>query len=416
MKTIIKFASILATLLVLCTFSKASYARTYTFCGQWAYMYRDQGMGEDYLLHIGYGGNIAAAKTWASISNISGTIIWSGYLNSSGCSPAITVPLMPTGYKFGVTTLVSTSGGGAVRIWPNSQKQFRWFAFGIVTDMSLANRVITAYFGIDDPLASVAAMAVKMSSLDDGRFKSGLYYNVYGEEGCDKGVSACYDPSTNTTHLGTNQYGQYEANNKTIVGHELGHHVMSQLFGLPKLDYTTASTVAMCNCNQVTDPNLREHCLQSQEPITTAQTEGFAQFIATDTYNKPNEANATFLYYKELLIPNGSVLSPPVGVSAYNTPNSYRHLETYCSANAANGGVELDWLTFYWELKNMPPAPFGYGGITAVYKKACGNALCTNANELKWATTKSAVDAVYGSGSTKYKYWIDMGAKHGVDN
>ncbi len=55
-----------------------------------------------------------------------------------------------------------------------------------------------------------------------------------------------------------------------------------------------------CRCDFVTSANA-EHCLQSINTPDIAQTEGFAQYFASRTYNRDDSATCVFRYYKEFL-------------------------------------------------------------------------------------------------------------------
>jgi hypothetical protein len=74
--------------------AKPAEATTRKFCAKWGYSFEDQGLGEDYLLHskeymgVHYGEIIARRAVAVVYRN--GTNIWSGNLDSAGCTASVT--------------------------------------------------------------------------------------------------------------------------------------------------------------------------------------------------------------------------------------------------------------------------------------------------------------------------------------
>lgn len=117
------FLSISAVLLCV---SAGHAASSYKFCGRWGYTFVDQGLNEDYLVHESGQtfGVKAAAYSWGLVYR-NGTIVWSGYMDSSGCTAVL--PGTAGTYDFWVTTELRATNGGIVSITPNDTKQWRWF-------------------------------------------------------------------------------------------------------------------------------------------------------------------------------------------------------------------------------------------------------------------------------------------------
>src|SRR5690606_27122300 len=122
----------------------------------------------------------------------------------------------------------------------------------------------------------------------------------------------------------------------------------------------------------------RRHCLQSIEPTSAAQIEGYGQFFAALVWND-DSSSCKFNYYKEFLDPEKGVIPPPVSIDC-STRTACR--ETHmCGAdpNAPQPGgqmlnprkmsTELDWMNFLTELRKSDGV--GFNGIMNIYRHAC---------------------------------------------
>jgi hypothetical protein len=106
------------------------------------------------------------------------------------------------------------------------------------------------------------------------------------------------------------------------------------------------------------------------------------------------------------------ILPPPLWVSIYSSTWNWRWMDDHCATN--NGGTELDWLTFYYELNNKTANALSYADLKSVYMKACGDALCDGDN-VEWSGVLSATQTVFGGAAAKTTYLTTQMQEHGVD-
>ena len=90
--------------------------------------------------------------------------------------------------------------------------------------------------------------------------------------------------------------------------------------------------------------------------------------------NRPTDDNCTFVYYKDVLAngSNGWVTNPPpnpVNCFYDGGGNPQKWMQTYCNSvdSDTKRGVEWDWLTFHWELRNRGTNPYGASDMQAVF-------------------------------------------------
>lgn len=109
-------------------------------------------------------------------------------------------------------------------------------------------------------------------------------------------------------------------------------------------------TDVRCRCDHVHAAN-GLHCLNSIERGDDAYTEGFAQFMAAKTFNRRDDADCSFTYYKEYMEADFSVRIPPLAIDCAAPVRWRNH---YCPINSAGTtpqdwadfGTERDWLGF----------------------------------------------------------------------
>lgn len=211
---------------------------------------------------------------------------------------------------------------------------------------------------------------------------------------------------------------------RSVIGHEMGHHVHAleagQTAGVsytfecdtqqPCVDPATGvatellfdppSVSRSCACDHVTVAN-RAHCLQSLERMSDAEAEGFAHFFAASIAN-PNPNECIFTYYKEVRMeecPAGNTCKaikacndandpgcaqivaysvfPPVVVPCAEA-NKWRNTECGAMPGAipsalAEMGVERDWLQFLrsWNKAGTEVENASLSEIFAAYRATC---------------------------------------------
>jgi hypothetical protein len=140
----------------------------------------------------------------------------------------------------------------------------------------------------------------------------------------------------------------------------------------------------LCGCQHVGVANA-EHCLQSVETCGKGQLEGFAQFYASKAWNRQTDDDCTFVYYKEFLdetcrsqecvdfpTPGGALFQsslPPIPMSCADT---FKWRNNHCPiSEAAEMGIELDWMGFFWNLHTQGESRSMMSDIWAIYRHAC---------------------------------------------
>ena len=86
-------------------------------------------------------------------------------------------------------------------------------------------------------------------------------------------------------------------------------------------------------------------------------------------------------------------------------------METYC--NASNRGTELDWMSFYWWLKNKES--YSWANWEDIYEGACGGT-CDGSDDPSWSDLQEAVEDRFGSSSTKLADWNTYSDSYGVNH
>lgn len=187
----------------------------------------------------------------------------------------------------------------------------------------------------------------------------------------------------------------HDARWKFVIGHELGHLVQDfKGASIPNWDYQfvagtdtigcwgannclggprvndpqSASGVVGCNCDLIPEIDA-SHCMQSVEVSEAAQQEGFAHFFAARLWNRTRgdagfDGSCNFVYYKPVAATTivDAVTLPPLSVDCSKL---YAHRDASCSSvrildhddSSLVTGVEVDWLTFFWNITTDPSAP-----------------------------------------------------------
>jgi hypothetical protein len=356
-------------------------AGTYKFCLGWNYTFIDEGLGEDKLLHWAssgtYGGKVAAYAY--SVLYRDGVQLWSGLLDSGGCTPMVTASAGT--YEVYTTTDIEPPGGPKILITPTSTHEWRWYwaGFGYMparTDQTGYN----AYFGPGDALINVAAAALELLARPDNGLVSGQEYWVSAE-------STTPTATGGAVSLGWNmQFSQWDAFFKSVILHEMGLLIQYKAFGIQAHDYEASLNPApppVCACGSVYDPADRKHCIQSLEETGAAQIEGFGHFVAAATLNSVTQNPGWFPYYKNYWAPQGYVVEPPIAFATV----PWHWMRDRCPAS--NGGVELDWMAFLYGLtRNASASKYSFNDIAATYRRTCtgsNTTNCSTSNATPWA-------------------------------
>jgi hypothetical protein len=414
MKKSTKTLGALVVALGLCAIPRTSHAAgSYKFCPRWGYTFNDQGQGEDYLLHqsgLTYGLK-PAAYSWAEVYR-DGALVWSGYMNSSGCTG--TISGVAGLYEVWTTPELATPSGSWIGVSPYSDWVWRWFSASHQLTAAPNGQTFTYYdnVGIGDSVSNVAAAVTQLAAMSDSGLGSGFYYSIYAEEQCPGAIS-CY--TDGAVFLGWNtQIQNWDSFLKSVVLHETGHNIQDWLFGTQKHDYTSGnSTSSLCNCDHVFDPADRQHCIQSREMSSASQLEGFGHFVATMTQNNAANSNAWFPYYKDVKWTDNQVYPPPYPINSYS---SGLWMEAHCSGANTNEGTEMDWLNFYYWINRKASATLSLADLRSVYRQACGGHACSSTQDSTWNSLKAATVALWGANDGRTTSWSATGDLVGVDH
>lgn len=199
---------------------------------------------------------------------------------------------------------------------------------------------------------------------------------------------------------------------KYVIAHEAGHIAMGHGGGWPRNDYEyIGGSTAACRCDHVTGAN-QLHCMQSVEYASAAQVEGFAHFIAASLFNEGSGSDCHFNYYKEFREDDGTVVPPPYSVDCRN-PVKWRDSHPGCFF--WNAGTEYDWMQFYWNVHNVGINTSTIDDLFAIYRYACGGALCSSAHDVSWSVLDHAAQGHFGMFDPRYVKFADTGDAFGVD-
>jgi len=131
------------------------------------------------------------------------------------------------------------------------------------------------------------------------------------------------------------------------IAHEMGHFVVHRFMGGHPLlcgAYTVNAGGEACEWDL-------SHALHSKELSASAITEGFAQFYATAVFNRLDEQDGWFHYYKDDY-KDGAVTVVDMNDDLVGGTSAY--LETICDGPVEGFGVELDWARQFWDYMTDP--------------------------------------------------------------
>ncbi len=387
---------------------------TYSVCFEWNAKFTDSGYGEDIQTSRAVSSYPASYTRATILRKDTARAVWSGALDASGC---VSLPLAPsTDYVFSARSNAWRPSDGVVlgvhyshrtdyqspRIVPYAIRLGGSRVGGGIASrngLMLTAPFTTAATGGAIPLSSWFEDALTRSmvvmSRTIGGAESGLVavprgYQVYADEGCPNGGSACYSGYSRTFFVGPAPDTIHDSMWKFIVSHEFGHNIASFLYGDVANPYDNTDTNRLCNCSDVGKDAgfsdaylsaLQTHCLNNKQPTGGALVEGWAHFNAARLWNITSEPNCTFVYYKDSVNPDTTVSHPPMARSCYTpaTGAGVKWMETYCSSTSMAGkGVEWDWMNFFVGVYAM-----GYSDRSTmddlgdIFRRACGGGIYT---------------------------------------
>jgi hypothetical protein len=376
----------------------------FVICFKWPYWYYDSLLGEDVLI-----GQTTSAEGYeparymlAVLADSANNWIWSGNLDSTGCTPAVN---HPNGAYTGFVTssLYRPSSDVRIDVTQTDAKTFPWGAlpYNISTSGGTITLTLTGAWAVTDAAIAAAQTIWRSTSA----YPNGTYTDVFTDQDCP-GIPGSGCSSSTQIWLGTNLHGLANAGFKVITEHELGHRVQGALVGIPKNDYTIDATQASCRCDHVTSSN-QQHCLQGRAMVSAAQVEGWGQFFAATNLNNGSDSNCTLAYYKEFRNDNGTVTNPPMAKSCYA---QQRWMANHCASSSR--GTEWDWMNHYWRVSNKDG--YSFSDFKSLYTAACGGGSCSG-KDVSWFATSAAAVAAFGNNSPKANAWSTQSNNYGVN-
>jgi hypothetical protein len=377
-----------------------------TVCSTWNVQYVDSDASEDYFNTDDWMWQ-SASQTFAYIFDGSWGLKWMGNLDGYGC--AWSVSLEPGNYFMFQVTENTQRGSKMFHALDHGSAGWvaTWFTVYPLTGWvnlypSASNAQIQA--------AAVNGYVLAMDAWTPGGL--GLVdwtYPVNVNEGCaSNNPAACYgNPNTTPPHGGvflgvTDPEGIGEEHWKHIIAHEIGHFAQDIAMGMHQRSYSDfAISEPTCMCDFFNPDEL--HCIQSREDIGAAQIEGFAHAFASRVFNWAGEANGTFVYYKPFL-DDGLGSNPPP--QAFSTFYPDHWMENHCPD--ANRGIEMDWMTFYFNAMSFASAnETSTQDLFSIYRRACTgdpNSNCSHINPMPWTTLDQNAQTHYGGSSSDPRY------------
>jgi hypothetical protein len=334
-------------------FAQGAEAWNLKVCAHWRAYYTDASNGEDFLTSR-TGANYGARYAGYQVLNSSGTTISSGYLDSSGCTPYLTVNSNST-YDFVLKSVFSRATNRTIYVQPESSTTWGNSYVTSTTNFTTDSHSSSYYGKLNlfniAPTGWVSNMGAIVSRLIShaNTVSWASNWTIYlRHRNASNGCGANGQVTINNDPANGEMYKKF------VVIHELGHAIGDGgTYHMKSSNYSLAVDDSnLCNCPRSSgifraDTN---HCLTSKEYIRAAQNEGFAHFIATVLNNDRNENSAYFGYYKYLLRSGSegdTPTSPPVKI---RVDTREKWMETHCDPGNQDQGTEWDWMTFFWDL------------------------------------------------------------------
>lgn len=198
---------------------------------------------------------------------------------------------------------------------------------------------------------------------------------------------------------------------KFVIAHEIGHVIERRAIGEFSADYDEKTPMmiqapAKCSCDHVAGSN-EYHCLQSVELAGAVQAEGYAQFFTSRVWNRADQSDCTFQYYKEFLnngcmpgVPgdgcftdpaSGLIVSkPPIPIDC-SAPVRWRNgncLDSTVTSGelVTDLGTEYDWMGFLYGANTQTPNNASMSDLFEIYKTACGGAQACSSKAINFET------------------------------
>lgn len=394
------------------------------FCLKWPAHFIDDNRGEAVVAGTSVAASSAQAIVSRRLPDNSIQVVWQGTLDDDGCTRRLDVSANTTYTVTLLTSIVRPSDYGdiTVRIGTSASAPVIHGYQRAVTLTSVPITGVTVPFWMLTHESSVAAAVSTMMGhgADDGT-RLGAYYQVFADQGCPGGGSACY---YDAIYIGMNnsQPQTHDSQWKVVVIHEMGHAVQDFSTGLPSLgsygDDVASGAPSMCRCEHVKASDDRLHCLQSRETSGEAQVEAYAHFFASKVWSGDSSSECTFPYYKEVLWPTpgdypGYVrLSPPFSANCA-TPMLW--LDTQCPTGGTGRGVEWDWLNFFHHIHASDvTGALTQAEIFSVYRQACGGQRCSGSVTV--SQLLNAAVTVFGAGTVKHANIVNSLNNYGANH
>ncbi len=406
------------------------------FCTYWRTFLADTGYGEDYLngtanTYVNYKARYARAK----IKRKSGSFwswVWSGYLDSEGCTPYVSYSASQKFYLYqGTTVSRSASPFAPYRIYILRDSNGWGTAWPTGTSADSYIQWVAKYYVAPSVIWPGNATKTLTNTTQNSQTNAAAVFgqiftnvNNYGMSYLDRTSWLSFDLNKTNGRCGTSSGGggyfgdghiclNDEDNGgagvwKHILAHEFGHRVADSANWVAAGDlggYDPGdSPPALCDCDHM--PGGAGHCLQSREKIGAAQGEGWAHFIATDAFNDKSDSDGYFLYYNpvRVALPSTIVYPPDTVVNALS---NITWMQDNCPTWALGRGTEWDWLQFFYVLY-AEPTLFNLLSIPDIHS------VFSQASNRYWNTLNNKAADVLSAG--KAARFSSLGDSRGVNH
>jgi hypothetical protein len=93
--------------------------------------------------------------------------------------------------------------------------------------------------------------------------------------------------------------------------------------------------------------------------------------------------------------------------------SDWNWMESYC--NQANAGIEMDWMSFFYQVDNKTSNRWTIGNFWNVFGTECG-APPINSCVVSWQSLVTAANTYFGVNTPKANYMITTGDATGVNH
>ncbi len=446
---------------VICVISSAAHAATMRWCGRWKTQYTDAGNGEDVFTSTALTDRTSRySKAHVFMFNGFGWYtVWSGNLDSDGCSPDLTY-LPSTIYVFRQLTFLER-GDRKIRILPKGRTSWaavspyfdNWYLSSPIWQPGAFTHTFPGA-GMTEAtgLASIASKFLEQADTLDYPNGTTTWLGINESANVCPGGSH-YADYVNGVHR---VCVPFASDRKFLVVHELGHAVSRENNGPRRGEYSADETTNQfmdtdtdhrCDCT-ISQPTsaVGSHCLNSREFIGSGAKEGFSHFLAAATFNSrdQNTNGGGFAYYKNVLesptYPDPDPDNIHIAPFPVNVTNDETWMESECDPTVdgfENLGTEWDWISFFWNLWTIGDDRFDVDEIntawnlvpdwkaiqccagTNCYFRPQGGSCAAGEDQYSvgkvWADVNGHVMMHWGEFSGEAIHFNDMGSNAGVD-